>query len=1280
MKFAKLLVLSAFLLVGSYVKAAVPDGVWTIPEPSGLEFTTFTADGTRYYLYNPAAKMFFASGNSWNTQASVRTFGYPFWMEPTTEEDAPEGSYELWDDFLNADRSDVVGPHNLFTDDGGSTWVDHASQGNYSWSFTIVGDFVRFQNVALIADLPDYDGKYIGWTGDYSGDKTSSVLKMIAPDVAGTSVDWRAVTVESYEAFVASEAYEAYKTGFECYTIAQSLKASLEEAESLGANIAAQLNVYNNTASTPDELTAANNELKSIIEARKELKKALDEAKAAGFTATADYDAVYNNGDATVAELKKALEDLKNALVDWGKGNASVDHPADMSAKINNPNFDNASSAGWSGSTPNMVGSGSHGPANVAETWNATFDMYQDITELPAGVYALGAQTMWRGSWNDMQNHIGPAAKLYVVADDNESQVPFNYAYGPMNTQSMAGSTYFGTSAGEQSYTDEETGTTYFIPNDPSCFRLYAEAGLYDTKVLFGTTDGNIRIGVKNPSMMGDADNWSCYDTFTLTYYGSGSDAAKLYLDETIKNYSEMTIPEGTIFTESYLTAYNDALKQEISVNSFSEVATALGDIDAAKKAIEKNIELWKEWQEKVENAKKEYVTNDKYSGLYAMDDLADYCDDMNTEEILDAHNLTNEELEAEIAKIDAMIEALLQELLDAEHEDGDDMTQFIKNPGFDEDKNIDYGGAEGWTVDRISGGNVVRGPLGQANKDLMESALGYMNYCFESWHCHQWDIWQEIENLPKGMYELNVQGYVRCEVGGYNRGDDILPDYPSPVYLYMNSATAQFPSVYSEDIPEGKEFTIVESWTTEEVNGKQYPNSMGGAAQCFAWGMYQMKAYGLIAQKGDKFRIGVKMDADQDWWCIFDNFKLTYRKPTVEVVQPILEEELEKLDLSQAMGSEVFVKVEEVRAEAEAAIAAGDGEKMFDALVHVYNLGDEIRASVAKFRELENSVESLAGAIPTSDADQATKAEAQALYDQLSNGITNHTISTDEVDTWLSEVSKMINRLGLPSNMAEASDANPVECTGAIINPIYIDGDDKGWTGGAAINGTALDAEKFNINYNYYQVLQGLPAGTYQVMLQGYYRAGSATADYEAWVADPTADNNAFLYAVGENNDTCSVAMKRLASEAVLVESLDNEWVWASEANSLAVPNSMTTGGDIFQTLNEATGQNYYAGNVVTVKVGADGRLTIGLKKNTLIQDDWTLWTNWQLFYYGTNSSLVPDNDPSGIKALNSELPAKVEFFNLNGVRVNKPMKGVAIMKQTMSDGTVKLSKIMIK
>lgn len=1276
MKIAKLLVLSMLLLIGSIAKAEVPDGVWTIPEPQGLEFTDLTFDegATHYYLYNPVAKMFFASGNDWNTRASIASFGYEIWFQASTEADAPEGSYEFWDDCQHPDR--ILGFKNMFTDDGGSTWVDHADQGNYSWSVTKVSDNTyRIQNVALVADKPEFDGKFIGWKGDYADTR----LYMITESEG--AIDWKAVTYDSYQAFIATDAYAAYKTACECYSIALTLKASLEEAESLGANIATQLAVYNNTASTPDDLKAANDQLKAIINARKDLKKALDDAKASGFTETAAYDAIYNNGDSTADELAAALEDLKAALVEWGKGNASVEHPADMSGKIKNPNFDNASSAGWSGTSPNMVGSGSHGPANVAETWNNTFDMYQDIEGLPAGVYALGAQTMWRCHWTDIQSGVTPAAMLYAVVGEKESSVPFNYAHAPMVTEAPDGSnTSWGVNGSFTSETDEETGITYYIPNDPSAFRIFAEKGYYDTKLLFGISDGNVRIGVKNPAMKGSWDNWSCYDTFTLTYYGAGADAAKLYLDETIKNYSEMTIEAGTIFTEAYLTAYNEALKQEISVSSFEEVATALEGIEAAKRAIDKNIELWKEWQEAVEKARANYVFNSKYQGLAAMDDLADYVDDMNTEPILDEHNWTNEELEAEIQKIADMIQAVIDESLIAPHEDGDDMTDYIKNPGFDEDKDINSGKAEGWTIDSGTGGNITRGPLGEGNKELMESALGYMNYCFEAWHRYNWDVWQEIENLPKGMYELSVQGYVRCEVAGYNRGDDINPDFPSPIYLYMNSATAQFPSVYSE-APEdlGHTFTIVESWTTEDVNGKQYPNSMGGAAQCFGWGMYEMKAYGLIAKQGDKFRIGVKMEGNQDWWCIWDNFKLTYRKPSVEIVQPILEAELEKLDLSQPMGSEVFGRVSAVREQAEAAIASGDGEQMFDALVEVYNVSDAIRSSVNKFKELTDALEDLGGKINEGQV-AAIKAEAQDLFSQIQDGIDNHTIATDDVEGLKAEITKMINRLGLPADMDQASDDNPVECTTVIINPAYVDGNDKGWTGNAAVNGEALDAEKFNTTYNYNQVLQGLPAGIYDVVLQGYYRAGSATADYDSFVEDPTANNNAFLYAAGENDDTCSVAMIRLASQAITTDALSDGYVWASEANQLAVPNSMATGGEMFMTFNETTGKNYYDGNTVTVKVGENGKLTIGLKKKEQITDDWTLWTNWRLYYYGKNSSKTPNSDPSGIKELSSEQPVQIEFFNLNGVRINKPQKGIAIMKQKMSDGTVKVTKILIK
>ena len=1274
MKIAKLLVLSALLLIGSIAKAEVPDGVWTIPEPEGLEFTdvVFDEGATKVYFYNPVAKMFFASGNDWNTRASIAAFGYEMWFQTSTEEDAPAGSYEFWDNCQHPDR--VLGDKNMFTDDGGSTWVDHAAQANYSWSVTKVGDNTyRFQNVALVADFPDFDGKYLGWKGDYSDTR----LYMIT-DAEG-AIDWKAVSYDSYQAFVESKGYEVYKTACDCFSLALALKASLEEAETLGANIATQLAVYNNTSSTPDELKAANDAIKAIIEARKSLKKALDDAKAAGFSETAAYDAVFDNGDATADELKKALEDLNAAVIEWGKGHASVEHPADMTSKIKNPTFDNAdATTGWSGDAFGRGGTVSDG----AEHYSKNYDTYQTIKDLTPGVYAVGVNGYYRSG------NYGGTAEGHWLANDAASKYAKFYAkvgesyFETPIANVMSGAQTENPGAQEVKYTDPETQeeVTVYVPNTMAQADIYFHTlGQYANRLYVIVDEaGELTIGVKKSSQI-DGD-WSMFDDFSLTYYGSGSDAAELFLEETLKNYSEMTIDEGTIFTEAYLTAYNEALKQEINVSSLEEVAAALAGIEAAKQAIDNNIKLWKEWLEAVEQARANYVFNSKYQGLAAMDDLADYVDDMNTEPILDEHNWTNEELEAEIQKIADMIQAVIDESLIAPHEDGDDMTDYIKNPGFDEDKNIDSGDAEGWTIDKGTGQNITRGPLGQGNKDLMEQALGYMNYCFEAWHRYNWDVWQEIENLPKGMYELSVQGYVRCEVSGYNRGDDINPDYPSPIYLYMNSATAQFPSVYSQSPADlGHEMVQVEDWYQETINDKPYPNSMGGAAQCFGWGMYEMKAYGLIAKQGDKFRIGVRMEGTQDWWCIWDNFKLTYRKPTVEIVQPILEAELEKLDLSQAMGSEVFGKVSEVREMAEAAIASGDGEQMFDALVEVYNVSDAIRSSVNKFKELETALEALGGKINEGQV-ASIKAEAQDLYTQIQDGIDNHTIATDEVETLKGEITKMINRLGLPADMDQASDENPVECTTVIINPAYVDGNDEGWTGAAAVNGEALDAEKFNTTYNYYQVIQGLPAGTYDVVLQGYYRAGSATVDYDSYVENPEANNNAFLYAAGENADTCSVPMMRLASQAISTDALSDGYAWASEANQLAVPNSMATGGEMFMTFNETTGKNYYDGNTVTVKVGEDGNLTIGLKKKELITDDWTLWTNWRLYYYGKNSSKTPNNDPSGIKELSSEKPVSIEFFNLNGVRINKPQKGIAIMKQKMNDGTVKVTKIMIK
>jgi hypothetical protein len=39
-----------------------------------------------------------------------------------------------------------------------------------------------------------------------------------------------------------------------------------------------------------------------------------------------------------------------------------------------------------------------------------------------------------------------------------------------------------------------------------------------------------------------------------------------------------------------------------------------------------------------------------------------------------------------------------------------------------------------------------------------------------------------------------------------------------------------------------------------------------------------------------------------------------------------------------------------------------------------------------------------------------------------------------------------------------------------------------------------------------------------------------------------------------------------------------------------------------------------------------------------------------------------------------------RTEYFNLNGVRINGAIKGIAIRRQTLSDGTVNIQKVIIR
>jgi hypothetical protein len=467
---------------------------------------------------------------------------------------------------------------------------------------------------------------------------------------------------------------------------------------------------------------------------------------------------------------------------------------------------------------------------------------------------------------------------------------------------------------------------------------------------------------------------------------------------------------------------------------------------------------------------------------------------------------------------------------------------------------------------------------------------------------------------------------------------------------------------------------------------------------------MYTQSAFSLVAKAGDNLRIGVKGSSNQgnDSWVIWDNFKLTYLGKDITYVKPTLKEALidaqnilidPETGLEKPIGKDAYEILQKAIEEAQAAYDSDDAS-MFDKLAALVSV--DVDASAAKFAALKNTflkyeanINEAEAADASNKPSAATIAEAWELHDEIMEGLDGRTLTDADADRLTEEMAAMTKKLQIPAIMDEASDDQPANATYMITNPKYADNAKDGWSGTEA----AVDnheAEIFGKNFDYYQDIENMKPGTYRVSLQGFYRAGGFVNDYKSFVENPEANNNAFLYATTAEG-TSSAPLLRLASEAIeqdLNAAVPSGWA-AAKTDTIdatadpvsviytVVPNNMAEAEKCFASEDAAYN---YTGCEIFVKVGEDGKLRIGVKKETNIDDNWTIWTNWQLTYYGANSSKAVSGDPSGINATTGGNVVKTEFFSLSGAQIEKPAKGVAIMKQTLSDGSVNVQKVIVK
>ncbi|MBO4907398.1 MAG: hypothetical protein J5486_10300 [Bacteroidaceae bacterium] len=222
----------------------------------------------------------------------------------------------------------------------------------------------------------------------------------------------------------------------------------------------------------------------------------------------------------------------------------------------------------------------------------------------------------------------------------------------------------------------------------------------------------------------------------------------------------------------------------------------------------------------------------------------------------------------------------------------------------------------------------------------------------------------------------------------------------------------------------------------------------------------------------------------------------------------------------------------------------------------------------------------------------------------------TNHSSTPEQLQTALAGLVDTLKGYATPDN--------PVDVTTAIANPSYNDNNNTGWSGTAPGFQNYGNAEFYNCNYNYYQRLTNLTPGVYSIGVRGYYRAGSAAndaAEYTALQEEQPANQNAQLYAsYSTSQDMMSLyAALPFASTGATAEALGGN---TSENEYGFIPNDMRTAAQYFDA-----GQY---GPTTIVSYTTDGNLTLGLKKESTIDGDWTLFDQWELKYLGNSDAAM--------------------------------------------------------
>lgn len=990
------------------------------------------------------------------------------------------------------------------------------------------------------------------------------------------------------------------------------------------------------------------------------LKDAINAAVDEGLDVS-ESEAIYNNSNAEYWQLKEAYRMISDARRNKAMADATADSPVSITEFVPDANCD--ALAGWTHDCiyddKGDVGHGGHGTNWQLQSHKYTAtDGYETEKFIERWV---------SGNSDPVTNtEVAGAGRL---SDGVLSQTLHNLPAGgykvtcyAMATQQSKGNDYKveGVSVFADTKATKNSQTVATKAEVPQKYEF-----LLDIK-----EGEDLTIGFKLDKCTA---NWVFVDNFQVVYCGPSFKAMNLNDVQTAAEDLDAKLAGVNAcptYTDKAAELIESARAMTEDGTSDEEINTMKKDLSDIAAKIEKSSALYAEL-ETLNATIGEFLAEDPAGDEF--EDFMELYDDCGNgdgaEALMSTWSLDNEELTTYMANL----KVKLENAQNASIKPGDDITRKIVNPSFDN-------GKEGWNVENVTGDRTFGGKYN--NCEVYQGTF---------------DFYQDITNLPDGVYELSVLAFQRVANNdvaseAHDKGTEDIT-----AVIYANDLETPFTSPYTYGMTSdsGGDYKY-------NLNGQDVyiPNSMKGMAAATTENPEAYTVTVPMLVEGGTLRIGVRekrrpSNVNGSWgdWAIWDNFRLKYIGSKGEALNAVTTPLIAKAAglLDSKMNADVRTQLEAAKTALETE-ATVPGIHTLSAAIEAAN------TSIEAYKPLQAAIENAQTRYEENEATSETSETAKGLYTAAVNtaqGIyDNGTVADAEIPAAIKALNVGVTKYVINDIIADASEAKPADITKVIANSDFATMSSTGWdvkdgTMAFQSNNNVEAGEFYNCTFNLQQTLVGLPAGMYRLTTQAFYRNGnnpSAKVDGSDDQLKYDVNENAYLYFSDkeiptEEGKTVATELpenKQAIKTITALKVAEDDWnsVGLSDNGNLAktddgmyIPDRMITAQAYFKSDRGSA----YDSDPLNFTYDGQGDFRIGLIKNVTESADWTIVKNFKLYYLGV--------DPTGISEIVTDANAvATKIYNASGMQIGKLQKGINIIETVMKDGSKKVKKVVVK